>query len=120
MLADGDALRAQLVDWGATIFVSGHHHAYYPGRRGALELLHAGALGGGPRPLIGSSEPSPKTVSLLEFHPDSVVITTYAIAEPSGALEPIPLQRLPEAICGFSGGVARRDQGGDGDPCRRP
>lgn len=120
VLADADALRAQLVEWGATLFVSGHHHAYYPGRRGALELLHAGALGGGPRPLIGSRTPSPKTVSLLEFHRDSVALTTYGIDEATGALEPIPLRSLPEAVCGFNGWVVRRDHGDDADPCRRP
>ena len=93
VLAHGDSLRRQLEHWGATMYVSGHHHAYYPGRRGAVELLHTGALGGGPRPLIGEVAPRGKTVSMLEFHPDSVVLRTY----PWRATAHLP--RCPSARC---------------------
>lgn len=109
VLAEGDALRRSLEEWGATLFVSGHHHAYYPGRRGDLELLHAGALGGGPRQLLGTSSPARKTVSLLDFFPDSVRITTHEIGTESGAPVPISLDSLPRAICGSTGWVVRRD-----------
>jgi len=37
------------------VHISGHHHAYFPGHRGQLELLHTGALGSGPRPLLNSN-----------------------------------------------------------------
>jgi len=110
VLADGDALRRKLEAWGATLFVSGHHHAYYPGRRGALELLHAGALGGGPRPLIGSSTPSPKTATVIDFHRDSVAMTTYTIDAASGTLTPVSTAGLPELLCGITGHVVRRDK----------
>lgn len=119
VLADGDALRRQLEGWGATMYVSGHHHAYYPGRRGALDLLHAGALGGGPRPLVGATTPSPKTVSLLEFLGDSVAVTTWIVDETSGTLAPLPTPALPPVICGFSGHVVRRDLAEPVQPCGR-
>lgn len=109
VLARGDMLRRQLEDWGATLFISGHHHAYYPGRRGTLELLHAGALGNGPRQLLGTRTPPRKTVSVLDFSADSVGVTTYTIDAESGALEPIPLRSLPRAICSSHGWVMRRD-----------
>ena len=109
VLAHGDSLRQWLEAWGATLFISGHHHAYYPGRRGRLELLHAGALGDGPRPLIGTSTSARKTVSLLDFFPDSLAITTYQIDPETGEMELLPLQSLPRALCGHSGWVARRD-----------
>lgn len=109
VLAGGDALRRNLEEWGATLFISGHHHAYYAGRRGGLELLHAGALGGGPRQLLGTSSPARKTVSLLEFFSDSVGITTYEIGADAGAPVPISLDSLPRAICGGTGWVVRRD-----------
>lgn len=110
VLAGGDSLRRTLEAWGATLYVSGHHHAYYPGRRGGIELLHAGALGGGPRPLIGEAAPRGKTVSLLEFHRDSVALRTFRVA-PDGALAEVPLEAMPVAIHGVNGPVYRRDRG---------
>lgn len=108
VLAGGDTLRQQLERWGATMYVSGHHHAYYPGRRGSMELLHSGALGGGPRPLIGEATPRGKTVSVLEFHRDSLSLRTYGIAA-DGTLQEIPLLAMPPLIRGVNGLVVRRD-----------
>ena len=51
---------------GVTAMISGHHHAYYPGRRDALRLVGTACLGSGPRALIGTSDPSPRSVLLLE------------------------------------------------------
>lgn len=116
VLAHGDSLRRQLERWGATLYVSGHHHAYYPGRRGGVELLHAGALGSGPRSLIGESAPRGKTLSLLEFTPDSVMLRTYRMA-PDGGLEEIPIGTMPPVICGVSGPVLRRDRTDSGVAC---
>ncbi|MEX2611643.1 MAG: metallophosphoesterase [Gemmatimonadota bacterium] len=109
VLADGDRLRRQLEAWGATLYISGHHHAYYPGRRGGLELLHAGAVGNGPRQLLGARMPPTRTVSVLDFLPDSLAVTTYAIGAEAGALERISLEDLPPVVCGHSGWVGRRD-----------
>ncbi|HEX2167814.1 MAG TPA: metallophosphoesterase [Longimicrobiales bacterium] len=109
VLTRGDELRRQFEEWGATLFISGHHHAYYPGRRGTLQLLHSGALGGGPRQLLGTSTPPLKTVSVLEFLPDSLGITTYDVDADDDGPDVIPIERLPRAICGSSGWVARRD-----------
>jgi hypothetical protein len=67
VLAEPDSLRALLEAYGVHLYISGHHHAYYPGRRGGLDLLASGALGDGPRPLIGDTVPSPRTVTLLDF-----------------------------------------------------
>lgn len=116
ILADGDRLRRQLEQWGATMVVSGHHHAYYPGHRGVLELLHAGALGGGPRPLIGSTTPSPKTATVLDFHPASVSVRTYAV-DATGALTLVEPTALPPQLCGVGGGVVRRDRAGREPAC---
>jgi hypothetical protein len=52
---------------GVTALISGHHHAYYPGRRGDLRLVGTACLGSGPRALIGTSDPSPRSVLLLEI-----------------------------------------------------
>lgn len=109
VLAAGDSVRALLETWGATLFISGHHHAYYPGRRGAVELLYAGALGSGPRMLVGDTAPPYRTVTLLDFVTDSMSVTTYRVDEHTGELVPVPLEALPRVICGVTGWVARRD-----------
>ncbi|HEX2187425.1 MAG TPA: hypothetical protein VHG51_00945, partial [Longimicrobiaceae bacterium] len=77
-----------------------------------LELLHSGALGDGPRPLLGGAAPPARTVTLLDFHPaaDSVAWTTYALdAETPGGLRPVPTGTLPPALHGHGGRVVRRD-----------
>ena len=109
VLAGGDALRRKLEDWGATMFISGHHHAYFPGRRGALDLLHAGALGEGPRPLLGSAVPAPKSVSLIEFGADSAAFTTYIIDAAQPVPQLLPIESLPPVICSTIAWVGRRD-----------
>ena len=109
VLADGDELRRKLEDWGATLVVSGHHHAFYPARRGRLELLHSGAIGDGPRPLVGDSAAPYKALSLLELAGDSMRVTGFRIDSAGGPLVPIALRTLPRLICGHGGWIARRD-----------
>lgn len=60
------ALEAMLVRHGVDLFLSGHHHAYYPGRRGPVRMVGTSCLGEGPRRLLGSSETSPRSV--IELH----------------------------------------------------
>lgn len=112
VLQEPDSLRRILERHGVDTYVSGHHHAYYPGRRGGLELLHTGALGQGARPLIGSGAPPTQTVTVLDFffRADSVAYTTYAFqrgGEPR--LRAIPTTALPPVIRGINGHVVRRD-----------
>lgn len=114
-LANGDSLARELERLGATLFVSGHHHAFYPGRRGALDLLHAGALGSGPRPLIGR-DGSRRTVALLEFAIDSLRIRPFEVLD-GGDLRPIPIATLPAVICWGPHRVVRRDLVEDDPPC---
>lgn len=117
VLADGDALRRRLEEWGATLFISGHHHALYPGRRGGLDLLHAGALGDGPRQLVGSDAPPRRTVTMLEFRADSLVMTHWEV-RPDGSVQLIRPGDLPPVLCGDHGWILRRDVAADVRPCR--
>lgn len=100
-----EVLRALLENAGVNMYVSGHHHAYYPGRRGALSLLHAGAAGSGPRVLIGTSGPAYKTITLLRVFGDSIEDTTWRIAGDS--LSPVFVSDLPSRIDGINGHVIR-------------
>lgn len=63
----GDAaLEALLSRHGVSLFLSGHHHAYYPGRRGALRLVSMACVGSGQRALLGTTSVSPRSVVLFE------------------------------------------------------
>ncbi len=61
------ALEALLTRHHVDLFVSGHHHAYYPGRRGELRLVSTACLGSGPRPLIGAGRESERSLLVLEL-----------------------------------------------------
>lgn len=114
-LLAGDSLRRELEALGVTLFVSGHHHAYYPGRRGNLPLLHAGALGGGPRPLLGDTL-ARRAVALLEFGPDGVGISAFEVRD-DGRFLPIDAGSLPRVLCSNEGYVVRRDLTDRGRDC---
>ena len=120
VLEDADGLREKLEDWGATMMVSGHHHAYYPGRRGALELMHAGSLGSYPRALRDDRAPARKTVTVIDFWADSAHVAGFEIDSASGRATEIPLASLPRVICAEDGWVARRDLVDIESACERP
>jgi endonuclease/exonuclease/phosphatase family metal-dependent hydrolase len=109
--AQADSLRAVLEAGGIPLHISGHHHAYYPGRRGALELLHAGALGQGPRVLLGTDGPAIKTVTVLDLFParDSIDERTYRVD--GDRFEAIDPATLPDRVDGNEGYVIHRDAG---------
>ncbi len=106
VLADGDALRELLERHGVHTYVSGHHAAYFPGKRGALELLHTGGVGA--RQLLGSDAPPRSTVTVMDvnFEPLEVRHTTFDVF----SFDVIPLESLPERLNGLNGAVIRRDR----------
>ena len=65
-------LERLLAEHGVAAYVSGHHHAFYPGRRGALRLIGVGCLGAGPRALLGVEEVAPQSFVVLEVTPTGV------------------------------------------------
>lgn len=109
VLHEADSLRRLLKSYDVHTYISGHHHAYYPGRRGGVELLYSGAAGQGPRSLIGSDDSPVQTVTLLDFDfaTDSVAYTTYGFE--NGEMRIIETAELPPAVRGFNGYVIRRD-----------
>lgn len=106
-LNQADRLRSLLERYHVHTYISGHHHAYFPGHRGELDLLHAGALGSGPRPLLQSNLPPSKTLTVVDVHLATAAIdyTTYDMK----TLQVIDQQQLPRRIDGPNGWVLRRD-----------
>ena len=89
------------------LYISGHQHAYFPGTKEKLALLHSGCLGGGPRPLLGDSVTGRKSYAIIEIQKRrrrvQFTVQGYLIDGHS----PIALESLPKKITGFNGSVER-------------
>ena len=107
VLSNPDKLRTLLEKYQVHTYISGHHHAYFPGKRGELELLHTGALGSGPRKLINSKQQPFKTLTVVDINlnAESTIYTTYNMKN----LSVVDSQTLPRIIVGYNGWVLRRD-----------
>ncbi|MGQ9865311.1 MAG: metallophosphoesterase family protein [Pseudanabaenaceae cyanobacterium] len=104
---NGDDVRKMLERCKVHTYISGHHHAYYPARKGKLELLHTGALGSGPRPLLNSRLPVTNTLTIVDVDVAKAhtTYTTYNMR----TLQTIDIKTLPRLIVGPNGYVVRRD-----------
>ena len=108
VMANPDDLRAMLEKYDVHTYISGHHHAYYPAHRGDLQLLHTGILGSGPRPLIDSSLPPWKALTLVDVNFDTPGLTTYTTYDMQ-TMQLIENEQLPRLLMGHNGMVVRRD-----------
>ncbi|WP_366918580.1 metallophosphoesterase [Acaryochloris sp. IP29b_bin.148] len=106
-LHNAEQLRSLMERYRVHTYISGHQHAYYPGRRGQLQLLHSGALGGGPRQLVGSDRTPQKTLTVVDI--DSAALSTTYTTYDMKTLQVIDHQQLPRQIAGQNGTVYRRD-----------
>ena len=107
ILDNAEMLRGLLERYGVHTYISGHHHAYFPGHRGQLQMLHAGAIGGGPRQLLNSDLPPQKTLTVVDIQlaTDSTTYSTYDLK----TLELVDIRELPRIIIGINGMELRRD-----------
>lgn len=108
VMANADSLRQMLESYQVHTYISGHHHAYYPAHKGALQLLHAGILGSGPRPLIGGKFPPTKTITIVDVNFGTSELTTYTTYALE-TLQPIAYEELPPYLKSHNGTIWRRD-----------
>lgn len=108
VMNNADELRSLLERYNVHTYVSGHQHAYYPGHRGNLQLLHAGALGAGPRPWIDSALEPRKTLTVVDINFDAPELTTYTTYNMQ-QLTLVQLEDLPRFLVAHNGLVLRRD-----------
>jgi hypothetical protein len=78
---------------GVQLYVCGHHHAWYPCRAGGINILNLGAMGSGPRRLLGSQEPPIQTFTVLDLHRDRRLLVESTL-ELDG-LQLLPTAQLP-------------------------
>ena len=88
-------LQALLEDTDVELYLSGHHHAFYPGVSGGITFVSQACLGAGPRRLIGTHNRSARSFTLLEFTPESIQVAAY---EAPDFQTPIDWSSLPEQI----------------------
>jgi Calcineurin-like phosphoesterase len=106
-LANAQMLHTLLQKYKVHTYISGHQHAYFPGKKDKLELLYAGALGSGARKLLNSNLEPCKTLTLVDVNLNyqTTVYTTYNMK----TLDIIDIKTLPNAIKTPTGTVLRRD-----------
>jgi len=106
VLKDADRLFEMMTDHNVDYYFSGHHHAWYPAEKNGLRMIHSGAQGSGPRPLIGSDLPPRRTITLLERETGDTdfMITTFDM---HNNMEIVLPDELPPAIDGINGRIER-------------
>ena len=106
-LNQADALRTLLERHSVHTYISGHHHAYFPGKAGSLNTLHLGALGSGPKSLLNTTAAAFQTLTIMDLFLEQgeTVYTTYNM----NTMEVVDLQSLPRLIVGPNGRELRQD-----------
>ena len=120
-LLDRDGVRSRvealLRDYDVDLFVSGHHHAFFPGRHPTLDvrLLAVGCLGGGPRGLIGDTrviedidDPAERSFVFIEIRGEQIT-SIEAYRGPDFATA-IPRSELPVRVGLEAYPIVRDDQ----------
>lgn len=100
------ALERLAAEHDVTLMLSGHHHAYYPGKRGDLRLVGTACVGAGPRTLIGHGVASERSVLMLEVEGEALRSVEAYGGDAYDAV--IPRERLPVEV-GLEGARIRRD-----------
>lgn len=85
-----------LQDSKVDLFLSGHHHAYYPGVYRGIRQISQGCLGSGARKLIGETITSSRSITVVEFE-DNGNISVEALGGENFD-QPIRRESLPEKI----------------------
>jgi hypothetical protein len=101
------ALEEILRRHGVELYLSGHHHAFYPGYHQGVRFVSQACVGAGPRPLIGETARSTRAITLLEI-PDKGPIAVRAFAAPDFRRE-IDRSTLPVSIVSRYGTLMRDD-----------
>ena len=112
LLENPKKLQGLLEDYKVHTYISGHQHAYYPAKKGKLELLNAGAAGSGPRAWLGDTRLPENTITIVDIFEDGkrLEYTTYNIKEKNASkMEILETSRYPSAMFGVNGNIIRRD-----------
>jgi 3',5'-cyclic AMP phosphodiesterase CpdA len=99
-------LQTLLETTGVDLFLSGHHHAFYPGARDGIAFVSQSCLGAGPRRLLGTKNKSQRSFTLIEFSDDAMQIAAFVA--PQFEVE-VDWNTLPTHIRSFAAELKRAD-----------
>jgi len=88
------------------LYLSGHHHAFYPGHKDGVHYISQACLGAGPRKLIGSSKRSPPSFTLLELEGKNNHVAAFRSPD---FTKPIDWHSLPEHVRSQAAELVRAD-----------
>lgn len=90
------------------LYLSGHHHAFYPAHKDGIQFFHSGAIGSGPRKLLQSDNPAIKSFTILEIYLQDrrLHYTTYNVE----SWNRIPHSSLPDLIESRNGTIFLTDE----------
>jgi hypothetical protein len=88
------------------LYLSGHHHAFYPGHKEGVHYVGQSCLGAGPRRLIGTGDRSPQSFTLLQL--DGQGLRIAALQSPDFR-RPIDWDSLPERVRSGAAELIRAD-----------
>ena len=91
------------------LFLSGHHHAFYPGSKDGVAFVSQSCLGAGPRHLLGAAGRAPKGFTLIDFSEEPLEITAFS----APAFDtPIDWETLPPRLHSSAAELLRADLAG--------
>ena len=95
-IEDAMQLTALMQRHRVDLYLSGHHHAWYPGEVKGQRVLSLGAMGNGPRRLLGTQRPSDPSLTMLDLFEATKTVreTTFSLK----TLEPISSDSLPKQL----------------------
>lgn len=108
IIGDPD-LHALLVEADIDLYLSGHHHAFYPGSRDGVAFVSQACLGAGPRRLLGTRGRAAKSFTLLSI--DDGKLRIGAFSAPAFATA-IDWRTLPERVRSRAATLVRADLAG--------
>jgi hypothetical protein len=86
-----------LKKYEVNLYLTGHHHVYYPGFYEGIHFVSQSCLGSGQEKLIGSNEVSPRTITVLDFFDSHFEINALLAPDFSNTLDHSKLPRTIEA-----------------------
>jgi hypothetical protein len=89
-----------------TLYLAGHHHAYYPGKSQGLVQISQACLGAGPRRLIGDNKLSERGVSVITFQSDMLKIEAMSARDFQTKID---IKQLPPKIIHRNSELIRLD-----------
>ncbi len=99
-------LQTLLADEDVELYLSGHHHAFYPAEHHGIAFVGQSCLGAGPRPLIGTDHRSSRSFTILEVGPDTILVSAYRAPEFDDVID---WTTLPERVRSPAAELLRAD-----------